>query len=195
MSAIEMNINRNQNMQTNREMVSHPDHYNKGDSTYEPYKVIAKWGCNFAIGNAIKYLARYQNKWNPIEDLQKAKQYIDFEIERLKNENRTKPAEKPVDECQKRPILNGEGMMETGNPPNKSISDEKRKLLDRICRSDCRMKNKDDVVVDMPLDIFIDYIANKVFTPSEYAKIKDGVDKELDRALNHSKKKFTRSVI
>ena len=65
-------------IQTNTEMVSHPKHYDKGDSTYEPYKVIKAWNCNFNIGSAIKYLARYKNKWNAIEDLKKAKQYIDF---------------------------------------------------------------------------------------------------------------------
>lgn len=66
-----------------KEMVHHPDHYNMTDKTYEPYKVIAAWEANFNIGNAIKYLARYKKKWNSIEDLQKAKQYIDFEIEHL----------------------------------------------------------------------------------------------------------------
>ena len=68
----------------NKEMVKHPNHYNTGDNTYEPYKVIAAWEANFNIGSAIKYLARYKKKWNPIEDLEKAKQYIDFEIEQLK---------------------------------------------------------------------------------------------------------------
>jgi len=82
-------------MTENKEMVSHPDHYNKGESTYEPYKVIAKWNCNFNIGSAIKYLARYKNKWNPIEDLKKAKQYIDFEIEELETEGGIR---KPKDE-------------------------------------------------------------------------------------------------
>lgn len=66
------------------EMVNHPDHYSIANKTYEPYKVIAAWEANFNIGNAIKYLARYKKKWNPIEDLEKAKQYIDFEIEYLK---------------------------------------------------------------------------------------------------------------
>lgn len=64
-------------------MVDHPKHYKMGNPAYEPYKVIGEWGCNFNIGNAIKYLARYLQKWNPIEDLEKAKKYIDFEIERL----------------------------------------------------------------------------------------------------------------
>jgi hypothetical protein len=66
-----------------KEMVAHPDHYNKGDKTYEPYKVIAAWQLNFNIGSSVKYLARYEDKWNPIEDLEKAKQYIDFEIENI----------------------------------------------------------------------------------------------------------------
>jgi hypothetical protein len=71
----------------NKEQVAHPDHYQVEDKTYEPYKVIQAWEANFNIGSALKYLARYQKKWNPIEDLQKAKQYIDFEIDRLTNKN------------------------------------------------------------------------------------------------------------
>lgn len=76
---------------TPEDMVSHPSHYNKGDPVYEPYKVIKAWDCDFNIGNAIKYLARYRNKWDAIEDLEKAKQYIDFEIEALKEQNTTRP--------------------------------------------------------------------------------------------------------
>ena len=67
-----------------QDMVNHPKHYNKGNPAYEPYKVISEWGLNFNIGNAVKYLARYKSKWNPIEDLEKAKKYIDFEIEALR---------------------------------------------------------------------------------------------------------------
>ena len=78
-----------QRQESNKEMVSHPDHYDVGDKTYEPYKVIASWDLNFNIGNAVKYLSRYKKKWNPIEDLNKAKQYIDFEIERLLLEKKT----------------------------------------------------------------------------------------------------------
>ena len=68
------------------DMVSHPSHYRKGDPVYEPYRVIGAWNCNFNIGSAIKYLARYKDKWDPVEDLMKAKQYIDFEIEALTGE-------------------------------------------------------------------------------------------------------------
>lgn len=97
-------------------MVKHPSHYATGDSTYEPYRVIAEWGCNFNVGSAIKYLARYQKKWNPIEDLEKAKQYIDFEIERLRDVEARKSERKSSSErksavaraamCEKRPTLN-----------------------------------------------------------------------------------------
>jgi len=73
----------NQNRET-EEMVCHPKHYASENKLYEPYKVINAWGCNFNVGSAIKYLARYQKKWNAIEDLEKAIQYIKFEIESLK---------------------------------------------------------------------------------------------------------------
>jgi len=38
------------------------------------------------VGYAVKYLLRAGHKGDPIEDLEKAKRYIDFEIERLKDE-------------------------------------------------------------------------------------------------------------
>lgn len=50
---------------------------------YEPRKVIADWGLNFNLGNAIKYISRAGRKGDKIEDLKKAIQYIEFEIEEL----------------------------------------------------------------------------------------------------------------
>jgi hypothetical protein len=112
-------------IQTNTEMVSHPKHYDKGDSTYEPYKVIKAWNCNFNIGSAIKYLARYKNKWNAIEDLKKAKQYIDFEIESLKSE---KEIAEPVI------IRNSDTNHET---------EDFGSFLNRICRNNKTEKNEE----------------------------------------------------
>jgi hypothetical protein len=66
------------------DMVNNPPQYQMDDPTYEPRKVISAWKCNFNIGSALKYLARYKKKWNPIEDLEKAKKYIEFELEELK---------------------------------------------------------------------------------------------------------------
>lgn len=62
--------------------VSHPAHYIAGRK-YEPRKVIADWGLNFNLGNAVKYISRAGRKGNKIEDLRKAIQYIEFEIEEL----------------------------------------------------------------------------------------------------------------
>lgn len=70
-----------------KEMVSHPQHYG-GDTPYEVIKVIHVWGLGFNLGNCVKYVARAGKK-NPkrtIEDLEKAKFYLDYEIKRLKNE-------------------------------------------------------------------------------------------------------------
>jgi hypothetical protein len=53
--------------------------------TYEAINVIEAWGLNFNLGNVIKYVARAGRKTdNPIEDLEKAKWYIEREIEKLK---------------------------------------------------------------------------------------------------------------
>lgn len=60
--------------------VSSPSHYIEGRK-YEPRKVITDWGLNFNLGNAVKYLSRAGRKGDKIEDLRKAIQYIEFEIE------------------------------------------------------------------------------------------------------------------
>lgn len=64
--------------------VSHPSHYTEGRK-YEPRKVIADWRLNFNLGNAVKYISRAGRKGDKIEDLRKAIQYIEFEIEELED--------------------------------------------------------------------------------------------------------------
>lgn len=68
--------------ETSFNAVSHPSHYTEGRK-YEPRKVIADWGLNFNLGNAVKYISRAGRKGDKIEDLRKAIQYIEFEIEEL----------------------------------------------------------------------------------------------------------------
>jgi hypothetical protein len=63
--------------------VSHPEHYVAG-RLYEPKDVIRDWGLNFNLGNVVKYVARAGRKGDKLEDLQKARQYLDFEIAALK---------------------------------------------------------------------------------------------------------------
>lgn len=66
--------------------VSHPSHYTEGRK-YEPRKVIHDWELNFNLGNAVKYISRAGRKGDALEDLKKAKQYIEFEIEELESMN------------------------------------------------------------------------------------------------------------
>lgn len=68
--------------ETSFDVVSHPSHYTEGRK-YEPRKVIADWDLNFNLGNAVKYISRAGRKGDKIEDLRKAIQYIEFEIEEL----------------------------------------------------------------------------------------------------------------
>ena len=72
--------------------VSHPSHYNQG---IEPIEVIESWDLNFSLGNAIKYILRSPYKGKQIEDLEKARWYIDREINRLKDEM----VKKNIEEC------------------------------------------------------------------------------------------------
>ncbi len=69
--------------------ISKPTHYTMGRK-YEPVKVIRDWNLTFNLGNALKYISRAGRKDDAIKDLLKAKQYIDFEIEALKEEMTTK---------------------------------------------------------------------------------------------------------
>tara|TARA_R100001510_G_C7598736_1_gene166026 strand:+ start:267 stop:512 length:246 start_codon:yes stop_codon:yes gene_type:complete len=71
---------------TSQELVDHPNHYKGENNPYEAIKVIEAWGADFHIGNAIKYIARYNDKNHPIVDLQKAIWYLQRKIEILKKD-------------------------------------------------------------------------------------------------------------
>ena len=69
------------------EKISHPAHYISGRE-YEPKDVIRDWGLNFNLGSAVKYISRAGRKDDILQDLKKAKQFIDFEIEALEKEKK-----------------------------------------------------------------------------------------------------------
>ena len=73
------------------EAVSHPKHYTSGPPCKHCGHVIecidiAKHA-SFSIGNVWEYLWRAGKKGPAIEDLMKARQYLDFEIERLQEQS------------------------------------------------------------------------------------------------------------
>jgi hypothetical protein len=61
------------------EKIDHPPHYG-GDMPFEPIKVIEAWGLGFHLGNALKYIARWESKGG-LDDLRKAIWYINRFIE------------------------------------------------------------------------------------------------------------------
>ncbi len=69
------------------DIISHPNHYCEGRK-YEPKDVIRDWNLNFNLGNTVKYIARNGRKADnsALQDLLKARQYLDFEIAALKEE-------------------------------------------------------------------------------------------------------------
>lgn len=64
--------------------VNKPPHYTF--SQHEPIAVIEEWGLGFRLGNTVKYIARAGRKdpAKEIEDLSKARWYLDREIAALK---------------------------------------------------------------------------------------------------------------
>ena len=69
----------------NKEQVNHPSHYAEGRK-YEPIDVIQDWKLDFCLGNTVKYISRVGRKVNSIEDLEKAKFYLEYKIKEMKGE-------------------------------------------------------------------------------------------------------------
>lgn len=67
------------------EQVNHPEHYGGEDNVYEAIKVIDNWELGFSLGNTVKYISRAGKKdpTKELEDLRKAKFYLDHHIEKL----------------------------------------------------------------------------------------------------------------
>lgn len=61
------------------DMVNHPQHYQHG---IEPIVYIESHDLNFNLGNVIKYISRAPYKGNELEDLKKAKWYLEREIKK-----------------------------------------------------------------------------------------------------------------
>lgn len=58
----------------------HAVHYGGADNPHEPIKVIEHYGLGFHLGNALKYILRAPFKGSHIEDLKKARWYLDREL-------------------------------------------------------------------------------------------------------------------
>lgn len=73
--------------ETENDAVKRPSHYMLGDGTEVKdhiHSILGDEGFkSWAIGNAIKYVSRYENKGKPIQDLKKAQENIQMVIDVL----------------------------------------------------------------------------------------------------------------
>lgn len=57
------------------------NHYKRA---HQPWEIIEEWNLNYWAGNVLKYLLRYPYK-NGVEDLEKAKHYLEYLIKKEKD--------------------------------------------------------------------------------------------------------------
>jgi len=65
--------------------INHPAHYTF--SAIEVIDVIEAWELGFHLGNVVKYVARAGRKGSKLDDLKKARWYLNREIGRLEKED------------------------------------------------------------------------------------------------------------
>jgi hypothetical protein len=79
-----------------KESVNHPSHYGGKDNVYEAIKVIEAWDLGFCLGNVVKYISRAGKKSDKnLEDLEKARWYLNREIETLKQKSNQEMQDTP----------------------------------------------------------------------------------------------------
>lgn len=59
--------------------VLHPEHYTQHPSGIQPIQITKH--LNFCLGNVVKYVLRADFKGSAVQDLRKARRYLDIEIE------------------------------------------------------------------------------------------------------------------
>ncbi len=65
-------------------LIDHPAHYTF--SRIEVIDAIEAWGMGFHLGNVVKYVARAGRKGSKLQDLKKARWYLEREITRIEQE-------------------------------------------------------------------------------------------------------------
>lgn len=88
-------------MSEKSDVITNPKHYCEGRK-FEPKDVIRDWQLNFNLGNVVKYIARNGRKEgeSAIKDLEKARQYLTFEIYYLCEQKAHEFADYPIGNIQ-----------------------------------------------------------------------------------------------
>ena len=81
-------------MQTKKkDPINRPTHYNynwKGEQAIETYTYIRSWKMGYPESNIIKYVTRHPYKGKSLEDLKKARWYLDKLIEEVEHKQEKK---------------------------------------------------------------------------------------------------------
>lgn len=70
--------------------INHPNHYNinkDGEKAIETFSYIRSWKMDYPESNIIKYVTRHPYKGKSLQDLKKARWYLDQLIKEVENEN------------------------------------------------------------------------------------------------------------
>jgi len=67
------------------DVINHPQHYTFG--SLEVIDAIEAWELGFHLGNVVKYVARAAHKGRYLEDLKKARWYLEREIARSERDS------------------------------------------------------------------------------------------------------------
>jgi hypothetical protein len=69
--------------------INHPNHYNinrEGEQAIETYVYIRSWKMDYPESNIVKYVTRHPYKGKSLQDLKKARWYLDQLIKEVEND-------------------------------------------------------------------------------------------------------------
>lgn len=111
-----------------------PEHYNRLNP--QPKDVIRAWGLNFNLGSAVKYISRAGHKDDIVQDLKKAQEFIQFEIDAIEGV-RAERKDKPKHEDFMDALLHGlfgVGHIEITGKRNGKTDEEIAEIVDKTIK-------------------------------------------------------------
>lgn len=160
-----------------------PEHYNRLNP--QPKDVIRAWGLNFNLGSAVKYISRAGHKDDIVQDLRKAQEFIQFEIDAIEGARRKEPPVHPNCKCAMKDKPKHEDFMDamlrglfggsvghieiTGKRNGRNVPNNLTEIVDTVTKLDGKV-DKETLLSLLP---FID-------NPKEVLEKLDA-DKERDR--------------
>lgn len=106
-----------------------PEHYNRLNP--QPKDVIRAWGLNFNLGSAVKYISRAGHKDDIVQDLKKAQEFIQFEIDAIEEVR----AERKAMDAMLRGLFGGSvGHIEITGKRNGKTDEEIAEIVDKTIK-------------------------------------------------------------